>query len=208
MADFHALIEAQLNGASVSFVELVRFAFKSGEVRLHQGFGVFIDGNGERQQGIGTLGQMSAISAGPGQAIEEMTFTLAADAAILANIEADADEAAGQEVIRYIQFCDVRAVNEAGTPVHYAPLDAPFAVFWGKMGAPKVGRSKLDRGARGAAVRTISISAVNAFVNRRKPPFGFFSHRDQLARGDGTDNVFINISRMANAKATWPYGLV
>lgn len=191
-------IIAQLTGQVVSYRELVRFMFKSGEVRLHPGFGAFVDGSGERWEGLDGLGQMSAISAGPGQPIEEMLFSLTATAGMLATLESDADEAAGREVFRYAQFCD---------PSTYAPISTAFQTFWGKMGALKVDRPKVDSGNPNGAQRIITVSAVNAFVNRRKPPFGFFSHRDQQARTDGTDNIFINASRMANATAVWPTGL-
>jgi hypothetical protein len=207
MTDFAATIEAQLAGIAVSYVDLVRFDFKSGQKRVHNGFGDFLDANGEVWQGLGGLGQMSAVSAGPGQAVEEMTFALTADAASLQTLEADADEAAGREVFRYLQFCDVREVDQSGAPVKYRPLDKPFQIFWGKMGALKVERPKIDPGSQASPTRIISVSAVNAFVNRRKPAFGFFSHRDQQARSGGTDNMFINASRMADATATWPHGL-
>lgn len=207
MSGFHQAIEAQLDGVTVSYVELVRFMFKSGEVRVQNGFGPFVDGNGERWEGLGGLGQMGSISAGQEQAIEEMTFALAATTAMLASLEADAEEAAGHDVFRYLQFCDVRDTNEAGVAVKWAPLDPPLCVFWGKMGALKVERPKVEGFGAVATTRVIAVSAVNAFVNRRKPPFGFWSHRDQLARTDGSDNIFINASRMANATAPWPSGL-
>lgn len=201
-----AVIEAQVLGTTISYVELVRFMFKSGEVRVQNGFGPFIDGNGERWEGLGGLGQMGAVSAGQGQAIDEMTFSLAGTAALLANLEADAAEAAGRDVYRYLQFCDVRDHNEAGVMVKWTPVSTPFVVFWGKMGALKVERPKVEGFGNVASTRVISVSAVNAFVNRKKPAYGFFSHRDQQARSS-TDNIFINASRMANATAPWPHGL-
>lgn len=201
-----AVIEAQVLGTTISYVELVRFMFKSGEVRVQNGFGPFVDGNGERWEGLGGLGQMGVVSAGQGQAIDEMTFSLAGTAAMLANLEADAAEAAGRDVYRYLQFCDVRDRNEAGVMVKWTPVSTPFVVFWGKMGALKVERPKVEGFGNVASSRVISVSAVNAFVNRKKPAYGFFSHRDQQARSS-TDNIFVNASRMANATAPWPHGL-
>lgn len=201
-----AVIEAQVNGTTVSYVELVRFLFKSGEIRVHNGFGPFLDGNAERWEGLDGLGQMGVVSAGQGQAIDEMVFSLASTPAILANLEADAEEAAGRDVYRYLQFCDVRDRNEAGVMVKWTPVGVPFVVFWGKMGALKVDRPKVEGFGNVASTRVLSVSAVNAFVNRKKPAYGFFSHRDQQARSS-TDNIFINASRMADATAPWPHGL-
>lgn len=208
MAEFDALIEAQIRGARIGYVELVRFDFKSGEIRVHNGFGPFADGNGERWLGLGGLGQMGPINVGSGQAIVEVVFSLTGDAAILANLEADAEESAGREVSRYLQFCDVRGVDEAGRTVLWNPIDAPFQIFWGTMGALKVSRSAVQAGAGApaAAQRVVSVPAFNAFINRRKPASGFFSFRDQAARSPG-DQIFVSASAMADATASWPHGL-
>lgn len=207
MPAFDDLIEAQLNGAVIRFTDLNRFDFKSGEIRLFPGFGLFVDGNSEIWDGIGKLGQVGAVGGGPGGGIEELTYTLFGDAAMLAHLEADAEEAAGREVSRYLQFCDIRQFDETGRWVDWEPLGEPIQIFWGEMGALSVTRPRVEPGSAQPTPRSISVGAVNAFVNRRKPPLGFFSHRDQLARTGGTDLMFINISRMANATANWPSGL-
>lgn len=198
MTDLDDLIQAQIDGTAISYADLHRLDFKSGEVRLHMGFGPFIDGNGERWEGIGNLGAVGAVSAGPGQAIEELTYALAGDTNTIANIEADTEETAGQESFRYLQFRRLDTLQ---------PIGEPIQIYWGKMGAPSINRPRVDASNRGTASRSTAVSSLNAFVNRRKPSYGFLSHRDQLARTDGTDNIFINVSRMANATAPWPHGL-
>lgn len=207
MAAFHQAIEAQLDGATVRCTDLVRFDFKSGEVRLWGGLGLIRDGNGEVWQGIGEMGRLSAVQAGPGQAIEELTLSLFGSTAILARIDSDTAETVGREVTRYLQFFDIRQVDEAGNAVDWAPLDPPLVDFVGTMGPPFVDRPKAEAGSKAAASRTVSVRALNAFINRKKPAFGFWSNTDQHARTGGTDNLFINISRMADAVANWPHGL-
>jgi len=203
---FNQLIEAQLAGTSISYADLHRFDFKSGQRRLHGGFGTFVDGNGEQWEGIGNVGSVGAVAAGPGQAIEELVYTLTGDAAMLAHLESDAEESAGREVSRYLQFCEVRDVDHAGNRVAFRPIDMPIQIFWGRMGALRVDRPKVEAGSGNPASRTISVSVVNAFVNRRKPPSAFWSNKDQLARSSD-DNIFINVSRMADATVNWPHGL-
>jgi hypothetical protein len=200
---FEQTIEAQLGGLTVRYADMVRFMFKSGEVRLHQGTGRLVDGNAEEWQGIGRMGRASAIQAGPGGGADEVTFSLVGDEQILANIAGDAEESSGQEVIRYLQFFDVRQFDENGNWVEWRPLDTPLEIFRGIMGPLEVDRQpKLD--AAEMWTRVVSVRAVNAFINRRKPPYAYFSHRDQLGRTGSTDNLFINASHMADAKVRWP----
>lgn len=207
MTAFDALIEAQLDGRTIRYADLVRFDFKSSEKRLFSGFGPLVDGNGEQWAGIGDAGKMSAVTAGPGQAIAELTLSLFGSVELLAAIEADADEATGREVFRYLQFFDIREFDDNGHWVDWQPLGVPIQIFWGKMGPPILDRPKVDSASPASTTRIVTVKAPNAFLNRRKPSFGFFSHRDQLARTGGTDNIFINTSKMANATANWPHGL-
>lgn len=204
--DLGPLIEAQLRGAVVRYADLIRFKFKSGERRLFGGFGKLLDCQGEEWTGIGDVGRMSAVSAGPGQAIEELTLSLFGSVEMLAHIEEDTEETIGREVFRYLQFFDIRKFNEAGNWVDWAPLPPRLTIFWGRMGAPFVDRPKVEPGSSTNVSRIVSVRAVNAFINRRKPAYGFFSHRDQQARAPG-DNIFVNASRMADATTTWPSGL-
>lgn len=206
MPSFEQTINAQLMGLTVRYADMARFMFKSGEVRLHQGTGKLVDGNGEEWQGIGKLGRASAVQAGPGGGAEEVVFSLHADEQALANIAADAEESSGQLVIRYLQFLEVRQQDEQGNWVEWQPLDEPWEIFRGIMGPLEVDRAPVtDPGEM--VTRVVSVRAINAFVNRRKPPFAFYSHRDQLGRTNSTDNLFINASRMADARVRWPTDL-
>lgn len=202
--EFPDAIAAQIRGAHVRLADLVRFDFASGEVRLWSGFGdLTVDG--EVWQGIANLGQVSAISAGPGEAIEELTYTLFGDTRILEKFQSDAAESAGREARHYLQFFDVRQFDDQGNWVDWDPLDSPFQLFWGRMGPLIASRPIGDPGSIEARTRTISVRAANAFINRRKPAHGFYSHRDQLARSqNNNDTLFVNASRMASITVRWP----
>lgn len=198
---FPQLIDAQLRGATVRYSDMVRFYFKSGEVRLHNGTALLLDGNGVDWRGIGKLGRISAVNAGPGGAMEEIQLSLMGDARILTHLDEDTEESSGQFVERVLQFFDIRQYDSQGAWVEWQPLDQPIIIFRGKMGPLEVERAPV---VEGQASRVISVRAVNAFVNRRKPPFAFYSHRDQQARTGGVDNIFINTSRMSDVKVRWP----
>lgn len=206
MANFPQLIQAQLRGATVRYADMARFDFKSGEVRLHQGTGKLLDGNGEEWLGIGSMGRAGPIQAGVSGGAEEVEFQLFASADMLVHLESDAEESAGRRVVRYLQFFDVRLRDGDGAWVEWTPLDAPLTIFEGIMGPLQVTRPPLQDPTEQAS-RIITVSALNAFVNRRKPPYAFYSHRDQLGRTNSTDNLFINASRMADAKVRWPADL-
>jgi len=201
MAEFSELIEAQLSGATVRLAAFVRIDFKSGEMRLWQGYGKQIAG-GEEWQGVGNLGALTPIQSGPRGAVEEINLSLFGEHEFLENIEADADESIGREVNFYLQFFDVRRFNEAGVWVDWQPLDDMISWAWGRMGPLSVSRQPPSE--RGRALRTISVVVQNALVNRRRPPFGYFSDRDQKARGSADDEIFSRMAEFSEGTVRWP----
>lgn len=190
--DFSAAIQAQFDGATVRQAKLVVFDFVSGPVRLWEGADSLVIA-GDTYRGIGNLGRMNAISAGPGQAVEEIVFQLAGSPEMLVYFTADSAESVGREVRIYIQFF----------ADDWSPLDTPVQIFWGRMGSLIVDRPRHNVG--DPAGRIITVRATNPFTNRRRAPNAFFSDSDQKARGDGTDNIFIRASQMASAKVPWPH---
>lgn len=202
--EFPDTIAAQIRGAHVRMADLVRFEFASGEKRVWSGFGdLTVDG--EVWEGLGDLGQVSAVSMGPGEAVEEMTYTLFGTTKILEKFQSDAHESAGHPATHYLLFFDVRQFDEQGNWVDWLPLDHPFELFWGRMGPLIANRPRHDVGATDPRLRSVSVRVVNAFVNRRKPAHGFYSHRDQLARSlNHNDNLYVNASRMASISVRWP----
>lgn len=201
MADFDAVIEAQLAGAVVRCSPLVEFDFVSGAKRVWPGFGPVIAG-GKTWEGVRGLGTMSPITSGVGGAVEEMTFSLFGDTQLLGHLSEDAEESDGREVNVWLQFFDLRQRNEAGEWVEWETLSDPLAMFWGRMGPLRVTMSEPNgEGRRG---RIVSVSAQSAFINRARPPFQFFSDRDQKARTDGEDNIFVRVPDYVEGTVRWP----
>ena len=201
MARFHDLIEAQLRGANVRAAPLAKFDFKSGVTRLWQGAGP-TDAGGFTWQGIGSMAAMEAIQAGPRGAVEEITLSLFGDTGLLDNVEADTEESTGRACNIYLQFFDIRRVDTDGNWVDWQPLDDMISMFWGGMGPMSVKRQAASEQGRGS--RAVSITVQNALVNRQRPPFGFFSDRDQKARGRATDDIFIRIPEFSEGTVRWP----
>lgn len=201
MAVFHELIEAQLDGATIRDAALVKLDFKSGAKRLWQGAGT-LDAGGEKWLGIGDLGTFAPIQSGPRGAVEEITLSLFGDAELLAKIEDDADESVGREAEVFLQFFDVRQINEAGEWVDWQPLDEMISLFWGRMGPFTVQRQAASGDRQGS--RSISVTVQSALVNRQRPAFSFFSNADQKGRGHATDNIFSRMSEFSEGTVRWP----
>lgn len=202
MDDFDDLIEAQLAGATIRAAPLVAFDFKSEVKRLWPGFGP-LSAAGEDWQGIGSLGALSSISGGTTGQIDEVTFSLFGSEAILANLDADAEESDGREVNVLLQFFDLRQEDQNGAWVDWALLSDPINVFWGKMGPLTAQMSPPDESGR--RQRIVSTRAQNAFFNLGRPRYAFFSDRDQKARDPThTDNIFVKVSQYAEGTIRWP----
>lgn len=205
MAAFPDVIAAQLRGATVRCADLVRFDFLAGEKRYWPGFGPFTDRNHETWEGVGNVGTVSGVTSGPGQAMDELTFALFGDDTMMEKFQESVNETAGREAFLYQQFFDVRQFDESGNWVDWLPLDEPMVTFWGTMGPLIIDRPLQEPGGQGTRTRAVSIHVVNAFKNRRRPAYSYYSHRDQLARSsDGNDQIFVNASRMASVTVRWP----
>lgn len=201
VSDFDDLIQAQLDGNTVRAAYLVYFDFRSGPVRGWPGFGN-LSIAGLTYQGLGNLSVLSPISAGPGGAVEEITLSLAGSDALLANLRSDNTESVGRELSVFLQFFDIRRFDELGNWVDWQPLSTPLSLFVGRMGPLSVKRQPPDP-ENGGATRVVSVSAQNILVNRARPPFQFYSDRDQKARSPD-DNMFLRISRYAENPTRWP----
>lgn len=201
MADFPELIDAQLRGATVRLSPLIDFDFRSGPLSIWQGFGELVIGS-TTYKGMGELGSVSAASAGPGQVVEELTLSLSGSPRLLDRYIEDSEETSGREMQAKFCFFDIRKEDESGVAVDWSVLDEPFEWFWGIMGPLIIDNPPVKIGEQ--RTRTLTVRAANAFINRRKPPMGFWSHRDQTGRGDGTDRLFIRASQMANKTVRWP----
>lgn len=203
MSGVDDIVAAQLDGATVRAAPLVHFAFKSGAIRLWPGFGPLVAG-GETWQGLGNLGSLSGISGGPGGAVDEINFSLTATEEMLGDFQADADEAAGRDVFVWLQFFDLRQKDADGNWVDWKTLGSPRQLFWGRMGPLTAEMSPPSDGGE-RRMWLLSLTAQNAFLNRARPTFSYFSDRDQKSRDPtGTDNIFLNVPKYVDATARWP----
>ncbi len=201
MADFSALIKAQLGGATVRAAPFVDIDFKSGIWRLWQGAGTQ-DADGFEWLGLGRAGAITAIQAGPRGAVEEITLTIFGEKGLLARINDDADESVGREVNVFLQFFDVRQQDEVGNWVDWDVIPPMISIFSGTMGPMAVKRQVASKGQHGT--RAVSVVVQNALVNRQRPPFGHFSIEDQRARTGGNDNMFVRMADLAEGTVRWP----
>lgn len=201
MSEFDPIIEAQLDGAVVRAAHVATFDFRTEPMRLWPGFGD-LDLSGLRFQGIGKMGTISPIVAGPGGAAEEVTATLFGDEELLEDIEGDATASIGRELTIGLQFFDLRQTDASGNWVEWQPLGPLLTMFVGRMGPLTITRQPPGDGS--SATRTVSVSALNILLNRARPAFQFFSDRDQKSRTDGTDNMFLRVSQYSEGTARWP----
>lgn len=202
MAAFSDLVLKQLNGPTVRMTPLVYFDFRSGGLGVWPGSGKLIV-SGVTYYGLSGLGTLSQVNSGPGGNVEELTLTLAATPEAVSKMKADTEESIDRECIAKFQFFDVREFDENGDYVSWNLIDEPFEFFWGRMGPLTLNREPNKVGE--VATRTISVVAQNALINRSRAKYSYFSHRDQLARTGGTDNIFIRASQMASTTVRWPH---
>lgn len=195
MARFHDLIEAQMDGATVRWAYLAFFDFKTTPKRVWTGLGPLVAGDGYAYEGLGQLGRLSSIGAGPGGAVDEINLELFGSEAILADVQGDSDQSAGRAVQIMRQFFDVRQFNEAGAWVDWAVIDEPVTVFVGVMGAMTLKRD--------AETFVIAVPAQSRLKNRARPPNQFFTDRDVKARSPD-DNLCLRVAQYSEGSVRWP----
>lgn len=201
MATFDALIEAQLDGATVRAAPLVVLNFKSGTVRAWQGFGDLVAGDGYTYRGVGEAGSLSSIGSGPGGGVDEVTLQLAGGEELLADIEGDAEESAGQSMALLWQFFETRQRDEQGNWVDWKPIDEPLSLFVGTMGPMTIKREEAS--GDGRATRIVSVPCASILKNRARPASQFFADRDQKSRSPD-DNICLRISQYSEGSVRWP----
>lgn len=190
MADFDDLIEAQLEGQTIRSAPLETFAFKSGPMHVWPGFGPLTIGEAT-YSGVGEAGRIDGVTTGAGVAAEEVTSTLFGSEGLLADLAADAEESAGRMKTVRVQFFGE----------DWQPLGDTIQIFEGVMGPLKATRTPATDD--GAATRIVEVRAVNAFANRNRPAFAFFSDRDQRARSSD-DNMFVRVATYSEGTVAWP----
>lgn len=76
------------------------------------------------------------------------------------------DRVKDRRITVYVWFWDAADV---------LPLDNPYAIWSGRM-------DQISYAANGPSQRTITLTAESVRVNRKRPPYGFFTDRDQSSR--------------------------
>lgn len=203
MAEFHEAIEAQIDGANVRCTTLVWFDFKSGGKGYWPGFGD-LDAGGRLYQGTCGLGTLTPMESGPSGGVDEMTFSIAGPPEILQRFPEDMEETIGRDVEVLLQFFDGRKQDpNTGLYVEWRTLDDPMQLFAGKMGPMNVRHDPGSTTER--PMRVVSVTAQNAFINRSRAQFGWFTDIDQKARSPGgDDNMFALVSSLVEGSFEWP----
>lgn len=195
MARFDPLIEAQLDGATVRWAPLAFFDFLTRPKRVWAGFGPLAAGDGHTYEGLGQLGRIPQVGAGPGGALEEVTCELFGTAEILADLDGDREESAGRDCQLKRQFFDVRKFDEAGNWVDWAPLGEPVTIFVGTLGTLTIKREE--------GTRIISVPMQSRLLNRARPSSQYFTDRDQKSRSPD-DNLCLRVSQYSEGSVRWP----
>lgn len=182
---FPAAVAAFMAGEAINASLLCEFAFTSGTIRVHPGFGT-INAGGKVWSGVQELGSVSAIESAIGGSAPMVTFTLSGiDSTLIAKTLAAATEVKGRDVTIYLCFFDA----------NWQPFDVPYAIWLGQMDVMRVKAN--------VAERIIELTAETLFARRGLPPFGYLSDRDQQRLFSG-DRGLEDVPAMAARTVTWP----
>lgn len=188
--DFSATIKAQLAGERVRVDALVEFSFVSQTIRLWNGSGTLPTADGKSWEGIAGIGRIDGLEQSVDGTAPEQTFTLSGvDARFAALAKGSADEYYRRPVAVYLQFFDD----------DWQTLDNPFAISLRHMERLKATRTQSDEG----FVYTVSITAETPFTTRRRPPFSYYTDRDQQLRFPG-DRGCEEVAGIDGKKIIWP----
>ena len=182
---FPNAVRAFLAGESVNATLLVEFAFLSGTIRVHPGFGIITAG-GQTWSGVQELGSVSAIESAIGGSAPVVTFALSGvDPTLLSKALAASQEVKGRDVTIYMAFFDDG----------WQPFDVPYAIWLGTMDVMRVKANVTER--------VVEVTAETLFARRGLPPFGYLSDRDQQRLYAG-DRGLEDVPAMASRTVTWP----
>lgn len=187
-----------LGSGRVRAAALVFFDFLSQPVRLWSGAGD-LRTLGSTFKGTAGLGKLSVAGWGPAGIVETMTFSIAANATVLAAADQDAanNETDGRNVWVWLQFFDDRPGKD------WALLGDPIFYFWGTMGPITVVQAPPDQA--GAIAYSMSVTATNAMRVHSRPTLAFFADHDQKARSpDGLDNSCARMGEFIDGNVLWP----
>lgn len=187
MGYFSQTIKAKLADREVGASLLVHMDFREVERRWWTGFGPLRAG-GFDWQGMGELISIEGLQQPIGTNAPKTTFTLSGvDAAVIQMARQASDRVKDRRCTVYVQFWDV---------TDWMPLDQPYAIWSGRM-------DQLTYKAEGPSSRTVALTAESLWVNRKRPPYGFWTDRDQNMRFQG-DRGLEQVADLVLKTARWP----
>lgn len=186
MGFFTETIRAAASGRTVRAALLAHFDFLDEPTSVWRGYGTLVAG-GRDWSGLGELGDIDGLEQAIGTVAPQSTFTLSGvDPSIVTLARQQSDRVKGRSVTAYVQFFDTNDQT----------LDEPFAVWSGIL-------DQMKFTAMGVARRTITVTAEGLWTNRRRPPWGLYTDRDQNARYPG-DRGLEQVPDLVSKSIRWP----
>ena len=190
MGYFSQTIAAKLAGREVGMALLTYADFREVPRRWWAGFGTLRAG-GHDWIGTGQFISIEGLAQPVGTNAPKTTFTLSGvDATIVLMARQTSDRVKDRRIRVYVQFFEIHG------PEEWAPLDNPYAIWSGKM-------DQLSYAANGPDQRTVTLTAESLWVNRKRPPYGFWTDRDQNARYPG-DRGLEQVVDLVAKTIRWP----
>lgn len=175
-------------GRSVAVTRLFEFAFTSSTQRFWDGLGYLDTTDARRWQGAGKLIGVSGLEYAENLAAQPATFSLSGATPELVAAAIDGETEVKNRPVRvYLQFLTSR----------YVPLDAPIAIWAGRMDVLTFSGT--------ATQQNLSLSAETLFVDRIRAPYGLQTDTDQQARYPG-DLGMVFMPELKNKTTNWLRG--
>ena len=191
MGYFDDTIAAALAGRKVQAAFLVEFRFVSATMRLWNGNGDLSAG-GHTWKGLRGLGQIDGLEQAINGQAPQATFSISGVSTQTQGEEqGDPLDYVNQPDIVYLQFFNP----------DWSTLDSPYAIWGGTMQTLQESFAWDD--SKKAWVSTIGVTAESWFVGRGRPPFSYYSDRDQQHRFSG-DLGLEYMAAMQNYTVRWP----
>lgn len=188
LGDFPETIRSK----SVQAGLLVKFSFISGAMGLWNGNGELTTNDGQVWKGLRGLGSVSGLEQAINSSAPQAVFSVSGVGTDWQREEqGDPFDYVNQPVNVYLQFFSA----------NWTPLDAPCAIWGGTMQTLQDSFGWDD--SKKAWVSTIGVTAESWFSGRGRPPFSFYSSRDQKGRFPG-DRGCEYMAQMQNHIDRWP----
>lgn len=193
---FSETVSAAVAKKDIGASLLVHADFVGTPRRWWGGFGELHVG-GEMWLGMGELISIDGIAWEGGTAASEVTFTLSGAMVtgdIVRMAKASTEYIVDRRIVVYIQFFHTGSTRSGAGQVH-STLDAPLAIWSGKMGSPQFSGD--------LSSRKIVVPATNLWADRNRPPYGLYTDRSQKGRFPG-DRGLEQVARLTHKSLNWP----